>query len=434
MPEGSWQESSSRRVVVTGLGIFCPIGNSLDEVWDSLMTGRSGTVPITRFDASGFTTRIAGEVRDFDPRDRLGPKEARRTDRYVQLAVAAAQDALASAELTIGPRNERRVGVLIGTALGGIETAERELNTLNTRGPGRVSPFFIPMFLADMASGYVSIVTGAKGPNLATLSACASGAHALGEAAEIIRRGDADVMIAGGSEAAVTPGSVAGFNAVGALSIRNDEPGTASRPFDATRDGFVVAEGAAVLILEARDHAVARGARILAEVSGYGATGDACHIVQPAPDGEGAARAMVRALACADLAPAAIDYINAHGTSTPLNDRLETVAIKSVFGEQRVPPVTSTKALTGHLLGAGGAVEAVFTILAMQHGMIPPTWNLTTPDPDCDLDYVTDGPRQSALRHTLSNSLGFGGHNVALIFSRYDPGEGDDGLHVGNAQ
>ncbi len=424
MREDSGRLSSARRVVVTGLGILSPIGNSIDEVWDSLMTGRSGTASITRFDASGFETRIAGEVRNFDPRDRLGPKEARRTDRYVQLAVAAAQDALVSAELKIDDRNQRRVGVLIGTALGGIETAERELNTLNTRGPGRVSPFFIPMFLADMASGYVSIVTGAKGPNLATLSACASGAHATGEAAEIVRRGDADVMLAGGSEAAVTPGSVAGFNAVGALSTRNEEAATASRPFDATRDGFVVAEGAAVLILESLDHALRRGARILAEVNGYGATGDACHIVQPSPDGEGAARAMTEAIARAGLAPADIDYINAHGTSTPLNDRLETVAIKSVFGEQGIPPVTATKALTGHSLGAGGALEAIFTILAMQRGMIPPTWNLATPDPDCDLDYVTEGPRRSELRHTLSNSLGFGGHNVALLFSRYDPGEG----------
>lgn len=420
------RQHSSRRVVVTGLGILCPIGNSLDQVWDSLMTGRSGTAPITRFDASGFETRIAGEVRNFDPRDRLSPKEARRTDRYVQLAVSAAQDALVSAELKIDQRNERRAGVLIGTALGGIETAERELNTLNTRGPGRVSPFFIPMFLADMASGYVSIVTGAKGPNLATLSACASGAHAIGESAEIIRRGDADVMLTGGSEAAVTPGSVAGFNAVGALSTCNDEAATASRPFDATRDGFVVAEGAAVLILESLDHALTRGARILAEVTGYGATGDACHIVQPSPDGEGAARAMAEAIASAGLVPADIDYINAHGTSTPLNDRLETVAIKSVFREHRIPPVTATKALTGHALGAGGAMEAVFTILAMQHGVIPPTWNLATPDPDCDLDYVTNGSRHADLRHSISNSLGFGGHNVALLFSRYDPGIGDD--------
>lgn len=432
MREDSWRHSSSRRVVVTGLGIFCPIGNSLDKVWDALMTGRSGTAPITRFDASAFETRIAGEVRNFDPRDRLGAKEARRTDRFVQLAVAAAQDALVSAELTIEQRNERRTGVLIGTALGGIETAERELNTLNTRGPGRVSPFFIPMFLADMASGYVSIVTGAKGPNLATLSACASGAHALGEAAEIIRRGDADVMLAGGSEAAVTPGSVAGFNAVGALSTRNDEAATASRPFDATRDGFVVAEGSAVLILESLDHALDRGVRLLAEVSGYSATGDACHIVQPSPDGEGAARAMAGAIARAGLIPTDIDYINAHGTSTPLNDRLETLAIKSVFDDHRIPPVTSTKALTGHPLGAGGAFEAVFTILAMQRGMIPPTWNLGTPDPECDLDYVTGGPRQADLRHTLSNSLGFGGHNVALAFSRYDPREGNDEMRSGD--
>ncbi|MDI3341503.1 MAG: beta-ketoacyl-ACP synthase II [Sphaerobacter sp.] len=413
-------QPDARRVVVTGMGIVSPVGNTLDAAWDALLSGRSGTGPITRFDASGFATQIAGEVRDFDPRDRLDAKEARRTDRFIQLAVAATQDALAHAELKITEANARRVGVLLGTALGGIETAERELRTLAERGPGRVSPFFIPMFLADMGSGYVSIVVGAKGPNFATLSACASAAHALGEAAEIIRRGDADVMLAGGAEAPVTPGSVAGFNALGALSTRNSEPETASRPFDATRDGFVVAEGAATLVLESLEHAVRRGAPILAELRGYGATGDACHIVQPAPDAAGAAEAMAIAIERAGCTPAEVDYVNAHGTSTPLNDRLETVALKRVFAGHRVPPVSSTKALTGHLLGAAGAVEAVFTILALTRGVIPPTWHLRTPDPACDLDYVTDGPRPATIRHALSNSFGFGGHNVSLLFSRFE--------------
>jgi len=413
-------ERDARRVVVTGMGILSPVGNTLEAAWEALLAGRSGTGPITRFDAEGFASTIAGEVRNFDPRDRLEPKEARRTDRFIQLAVAATQDALAHAELEITPENARRVGVLLGSALGGIETAERELRTLAERGPGRVSPFFIPMFLADMGSGYVSIVTGAKGPNFASLSACASAAHALGEAAEIIRRGDADVMLAGGAEAPVTPGSVAGFCALGALSTRNDEPESASRPFDSTRDGFVIAEGAATLVLESLDHALRRGAPILAELTGYGATGDACHIVQPDPEGAGAAEAMEIAIARAGLAPSDIGYVNAHGTSTPLNDRLETVALKRVFGEEQVPPVSSTKALTGHLLGAAGAVEAVFTVLALTRGVLPPTWHLQQPDPECDLDYICDGPRRCEVRHALSNSLGFGGHNVSLVFSRYE--------------
>lgn len=419
MPDRIWRRDASRRVVVTGMGIFSPIGNTRDDAWDALMQGRSGTAPITRFDPEGFATRFAGEVRNFDPRDRLDAKDARRTDRFIQLAVAATQDALEHADLEITHRNAKRIGVLIGTALGGIETAERELGVLAQRGPGRVSPFFIPMFLADMGSGYVSIVTGAKGPNFATLSACASAAHAIGEAAEIIKRGDADVMLAGGAEAPITPGAIAGFNALGALSTRNDEPETASRPFDATRDGFVMAEGAATLVLEAREHAISRGAPILAELRSYAATGDACHIVQPDPEGEGAAEAMSLAIERAGLTPADIGHINAHGTSTPLNDRLETLAIKRVFSDQPVPPVTSTKALHGHLLGAGGAVEAVLTLLAMERGILPPTWHLQTPDPDCDLDYVSDGPREARFDHALTNSLGFGGHNVSLVFSRY---------------
>jgi 3-oxoacyl-[acyl-carrier-protein] synthase II len=406
------------RVVVTGMGIYCPIGNSLDDVWNALITGKSGTGPIARFDPRDLDSKIAGEVKDFNAKTLLGAKEARRTDRYVQLAVAAAKDACTNASLEITQANANRIGVLIGTAMGGMETIERELDTLDKRGPRRVSPFFVPMFLADMASGYVSIVLGAKGPNFSTLSACASAAHAIGESAHIIRRGDADVMIAGGSEAAVTRGSVAGFDALGALSTRNDEPETASRPFDARRDGFVIGEGAAVLVLESLVHARSRGATILAEVSGYGASGDACHIVQPSPDGDGASRAMMASITSMGLNPDSIQYVNAHGTSTPLNDRLETLSLKTVFDGARMPPVSSTKALTGHLLGAGGGVEAVFTLQAILYGTIPPTWHYQTPDPDCDLDYVTDGPRKAHIEHALSNSLGFGGHNVTLGFSR----------------
>ena len=411
------QQPHPRRVVITGMGGFTPIGLTIEEIWSSLVDGRSGTGPITRFDAERFDTQIAAEVKGFDPRDFMGAKEARRTDRFIQLAVAAARSAVSCAELKVDDSNRERVGVVIGSALGGIETAERELNVLATRGPQRVSPFFIPMYLADMASGYVAIELGAQGPNLATLSACASAAHAIGESAEMIRRGAADVILAGGSEAGVTPGSVAGFNALNALSTRNDDAATASRPFDATRDGFVVGEGAAILVLEDLDHALARGARILAEVTGYGVSGDAYHIVQPAPDGTGAAKAMTLAIESACLRPEEIDYINAHGTSTPFNDRIETVAIRTAFAATNVPPVSSIKSLTGHLLGAAGAVEAIACVATLQHQILPPTWHLDVADPDCDLDYVRNEPRPAAVRHTLSNSLGFGGHNVSLIFS-----------------
>ncbi len=411
-------DQKTNRVVVTGMGIHSPIGSTLDAVWESLMEGRSGTGPIQRFDASDLSSQVAGEVLDFDPKAYLGAKEARRSDRFVQLAVASSLDATEHAGLTIDRSNADRIGVLIGTAMGGMETIEREIATLNERGPSRVSPFFVPMYLADMASGYVSITLGAKGPNFATLSACASAAHAIGEGANTIRRNDADVMIVGGSEAAVTRGSVAGFAALQALSTRNSEGTTASRPFDSTRDGFVIAEGSAVLILESLEHAQSRGATILAEITGYGATGDASHIVQPAMDGSGAARAMRIAIEQAGLEPGDINYINAHGTSTPLNDRLESLSTSSVFGEETAPPISSTKALTGHLLGAGAAVEAVFTIQSILSGVIPPTWHYENPDPDCTLDYVTEGPRKAQLNHILSNSLGFGGHNVALAISR----------------
>lgn len=411
---------TERRVVITGTGAITPIGRTSDEIWSSLVRGRSGTGPITLFDAAGFDSQIAAEVKSFDPREFLESKEVRRTDRFIQFAVAASRLALESSRFTIDDENRARVGVLIGSALGGIGTAERELNTLAIRGPKRVSPFFIPMYLADMASGYVGIEIGAQGPNLATLSACASSAHAIGEATEMIRRGAADVMLAGGSEAAVTPGSVAGFCALHALSTRNDEAESASRPFDATRDGFVVAEGAAVLILERLDLALDRGASILAEVTGYGMSGDAYHIVQPTPDGSGAAMAMRLAVESANLGSDEIDHINAHGTSTPLNDRVETVAIRAVFGGGRIPPISSIKALTGHLLGAAGAVEAIASLLTIRNQTLPPTWHLETADPECDLDYVPNAPRSANVTHVLSNSLGFGGHNVSLVFSRWD--------------
>jgi 3-oxoacyl-[acyl-carrier-protein] synthase II len=411
--------SVDQRVVITGMGIHSPIGTSLDDVWNSIICGKSGTGPISRFDASDLDSQIAGEVLDFDAAAYLSPKEARRADRYVSLAVGSSLDAVEHAGLTIDKESSERIGVLIGTAMGGMETIEKELGTLANRGPGRVSPFFVPMYLADMASGYVSIMLGARGPNFATLSACASAAHAIGESAATIRRGDADVMIAGGSEAAVTRGSVAGFAALQALSTRNDDPETASRPFDVTRDGFVIAEGAAVLVLESLEHATNRGANILAELTGYGATADASHIVQPAADGGGASRAMKRALQQMSIEPQDVDYINAHGTSTPLNDRLETLSVASVFGEDSPPPVSSTKALTGHLLGAGGGVEAIFTVQAIQQNTLPPTWHYEHYDEQCNLDYVTNGPRSAQIDHALSNSLGFGGHNVALGISRF---------------
>ena len=419
MTEAAARLADDKRVVITGMGLITPIGSSPDALWTSLVNGHSGTGAITLFDAQGFDSRIAGEVRDFDPRDVLDAKEARRTDRFIQFAVAATRSALASADLELDDSNRGRTGVLIGSALGGIGTAERELNTLATRGPKRVSPFFIPMYLADMASGYVGIDIGAKGPNLATLSACASSAHAIGEATEMIRRGSADVMLAGGSEAAVTAGSVAGFSALHALSTRNDEPETASRPFDATRDGFVVAEGAAVLVLERLTFARSRGATILGEMTGYGMSGDAYHIVQPTPDGSGASTAMKLAVESAGLRPKDVDYINAHGTSTPLNDKIESAAIRTIFGKDTIPPTSSIKALTGHLLGAAGAVEAIASLLAIKHQTVPPTWHLGTPDPDCDLDYVPNQPREASITNVMSNSLGFGGHNVSLIISHW---------------
>ncbi len=408
------------RIVVTGVGLVSPLGLNLCTSWAGIMAGRSGAAPITRFDPKDYQTTFAAEVKDFDPVERMGRKDARRTDRYTHFAVAAALEALEHAQFAITETNADRVGVLMGSGMGGAETLDAGMETVLREGPGRLSPFFMPMFLGNMAAGTVAIMTGARGPNYAPVSACASSAHAIGEAAEIIRRGDADVMIAGGSEAPIARMVVAGFNAMGALSTRNDDPAAASRPFDAERDGFVLGEGGAALILESPEHAAARGARVLAELTGYASTDDANHMVQPAPGGSGAAKAMGLALKRAGIVPNAVGYINAHGTSTQLNEKFETEAIKAAFGGAAYDvPISSTKSMTGHLLGAAGALEAAFAIMAMTEGTLPPTINQTMPDPDCDLDYVPNGSRRADVNHVMSNSMGFGGHNVSLIFSRF---------------
>ncbi len=411
-----------RRVVVTGIGLVTPVGLTTDETWDALTNGRVGIGPITLFDAAGFDSRIAGEVKGFDPLRCMERKEARRADRFTQFAAAAAQEALAHAALDITHDNGQRTAIIVGTAMGGIMTLAEEFEQLRTKGPGRVSPFLMPMMLPDMASGQLTIRLGARGPNYALVSACASGADAIGEAANMIARGDADVALAGGAEAPITPIAVAGFAAAKALSTRNDDPATASRPFAAGRDGFVIAEGCGLLVLEAEEHAKARGARILAEVAGYAATSDAFHITQPDEQGEGAARAMRLALERAGLQPDDVDYINAHGTSTPLNDRMETLAIKRAFGEYAYQvPISSTKSMIGHLLGAAGAVEAAVCVLAIERGVIPPTANYVEPDPECDLDYVPNLARAATVDVAMTNSFGFGGHNSCLIFRRYVP-------------
>jgi 3-oxoacyl-[acyl-carrier-protein] synthase II len=410
-----------RRVVITGIGAISPVGATSEETWRNLQEGRTGVGQITRFDPSGFETTFAAEVKGFDPVSLLGKKESRRLDRYAQFAVVVAREAMEQAGLTIDPEAAGRVGVVMATAAGGMETIEEGADTLRTSGPRRVNPFFVPLMLGNMASGAVAIDLGARGPNLATVSACASAAHAIGEATDMIRAGRAEAMVAGGSEACVTPLMVAGFNAMGALSKRNEEPERASRPFDAGRDGFVMAEGAAALVLEAAEAAAARGATILGEVLGYATTDDAHHMVQPAPGGAGAAEAIRLALDDASLPPDAIDYVNAHGTSTQLNERLETAALKASLGKHayRVP-ISSTKSMTGHLLGAAGALEAAISLWAIRDGCLPPTINYEAPDPECDLDYVPNKARTAPVRRVLSNSLGFGGHNVALIFGAYD--------------
>ncbi len=405
------------RVAVTGIGLITPLAARREETWKKLLDGDGGLGHIESFDADQFPVRIAGEVPDFDPLEFLDRKEARKTDRVIQFAVAATHEALRHAQLDIRDGSPERAGVFIGTALGGIATFENGVRNLQDRGPGRVSPFFIPMSLVDMPSGYVSIHFGAKGPNMGTVSACASGAHALGEALEVICRGAADVMIAGGVEAAITPASVAGFAAAGALSTRNDDPAHASRPFDALRDGFVLGEGGAVIILESEAHALGRSAPILGYLAGYGSTADAHHITQPGEQGEGATRAMGLAIRRAGLEAIQIDYVNAHGTSTPLNDKFESIALKAAF-DGDPPAISSTKGATGHLLGAAPAIEAAFSILAIRDQVIPPTINYEHPDPECDLEYTPNSPRSAAINNVLSNSFGFGGHNAVLVFTR----------------
>ncbi len=410
-----------RRVVVTGMGAVTPVGNDVPTMWRALIDGKSGAGDITHFDASTFAVRFACELKDFDPLDYMERKEAKRADQFTQYAVAAAKQAMSDAGFAAGngydPDN---TGVILGSGIGGLKIFEEQHDVYRQRGPGKISPFFIPMFISDIAAGIVSMQFGAKGPNYATVSACATSAHAIGDAFRTIQYGDADVMITGGAEAAVTPMAMAGFTNMKALSERNGSPATASRPFDATRDGFVMGEGAAVVILEELEHAQKRGARIYSEIAGYGATGDAYHLTAPAPNGEGAQRAMKRALKDGGLLPGDIQYINAHGTSTPANDLNETAAIKAVFGEDaRRINVSSTKSATGHMLGAAGAVEFVVGSLVVNENIIPPTINYETPDPDCDLNYTPNTAVERDVTAVLSNSFGFGGHNTTLAIRRY---------------
>lgn len=407
------------RVVVTGLGCVSPVGNSVQETWQSLIAGKSGAAYITKFDASQHKTKFAAEVKGFDGVALFGVREARKMDLFTQYALAAALEALTQAGFTVHENNHDRVGVLIGSGIGGVCTLLEQVEVLRERGPERISPFLIPMMIADSAAATIAIRIGARGPNMSLATACASGTNAIGEAAEMIRRGAADVMIAGASEAAIVSVAIGGMNVMGALSTRNDEPTRASRPFDKDRDGFLMGEGAAVLILESLEHAQMRGANILCEFTGYGTSDDAYHISAPAENGAGAALSMRLALENAALQPADIGYINAHGTSTPLNDKSETAAIKTVFGEQAYRiPISSTKSMTGHLLGASGALEAVVCAKVLQENLLPPTINYETPDPECDLDYVPNQARPANPVHVMSNSFGFGGHNATLILSR----------------
>ena len=410
----------NRRVVITGIGLVTPLGIGRDETWSALCAGKSGIGEITRFDASSFETRIAGEVKNFHPEDFLPKKDARRIERFIAYALAAARMAVQDSKLVIDSSNANRVGVLTGCGLGGLSILESTARLLDTKGPGRVSPFFIPMMIGNMAPGMIAIHFGAKGPNSSIATACAAGTHAVGDAYKIIQRGSADAMITGGMESVITPTCIAGFNAMKALSTRNADPQKASRPFDRDRDGFVVGEGCGILLLESLDSALKRGASIYAEVVGYGMSGDGYHMTAPAPDGEGAARCMNAALEDADISGTEIDYINAHGTSTPMNDLYESLAIKSVFKEHayRVA-ISSTKSMTGHLLGGGGGVEAAFTALTILNNIIPPTINLDNPSDECDLDYVPNHARQQTVRYAMSNSFGFGGTNASIILKAF---------------
>ncbi|MDP6782993.1 MAG: beta-ketoacyl-ACP synthase II [Dehalococcoidia bacterium] len=409
------------RVVVTGMGVISPLGLSTQETWQGLMEGRSGVAEITHFDTSGFVTKFAAQVKGFDPTDYMDRKEARRMDRFCQFAVAAALQAIEGAGLKIGPENGNQIGVIIGSGIGGISTLLEQHHVLLEKGVDRVSPFLATMMIPDIAAGQISIMLGAKGPNFCTVSSCSSGADAIGTACETIRRGDAVAMLAGGSEATINSLAFSAFQAARALSTRNEAPQQACRPFDLERDGLVMGEGTAVLVLEEMEGARRRGATILGEIIGYGATSDAFHVTQPAEGGEGGARAMKKALDTANVTPQDIDYINAHGTSTPLNDRNETMAIRTVFGQHAYHvPASSTKSMTGHLLGAAGAVEAAISLLTIKNSIIPPTINLTNPDPECDLDYVPNQARPKEVRTVMSSSFGFGGHNSVLVLRRWE--------------
>ena len=408
-----------QRVVVTGLGAVTPIGNNVADYWSGLTSGRNGVASISLFDASRHACRFAAEVKDFDPTGFIEPKEAKRWDRYCKFGVVAAKQALADAGLEISAANAERIGVSIGSGVGGLLTMETQAHVLEGKGPGRVSPFTVPMMIPNMATGLAAIALGAKGPSSAVATACAAGSNAIGDAFRLLQMGKADAMVCGGAESAITPLGVAGFASAKALSFRNDDPATASRPFDRERDGFVIGEGSGVLVLETLSHAEARGATILAEIVGYGTTCDAHHITSPTPGGVGGAAAMRIAMEDGGLSAESIDYVNAHGTSTPANDSNETSAIKSALGHRAgVIPVSSTKSMTGHLLGGSGGIEAVACVLALQHNVVPPTINYTNPDPDCDLDVVPNAAREHTLETVLSNSFGFGGHNVCLAFQR----------------
>lgn len=413
------EEEIMRRVVVTGVGVVSALGTGTEKNWSALMAGKSGIDRITRFDASDLPSQIAGEVKDFNPEDFIDKKEVKKMDTFIHFALAAADMAMKDSGLQVTEENAERVGVVVGAGLGGLPAIEKYHEVLMNGGYKKVTPFFIPMLIINLAPGHISIRFGAKGPNLSTVTACATGTHSIGDAYHIIKRGDADAMIAGGAESTITPLGIAGFNVMKALSTRNDDPTRASRPFDKGRDGFIMAEGAGIVVLEEYESAKKRGAKIYAEVVGYGATGDAYHITAPGPDGEGAARCMKMALRHAGMNPEEVDYINAHGTSTHFNDLYETMAIKSVFGDHaRKLMVSSTKSMTGHSLGAAGGIEAVYSLLAMERGAVPPTINYEEPDPECDLDYVPNQARQAEVRVAMSNSLGFGGTNGTLIFKK----------------
>ncbi|MBE4909357.1 beta-ketoacyl-ACP synthase II [Bacillus luteolus] len=411
---------TKKRVVVTGLGAVTPIGNDVETAWQNAISGVSGVGPLTRVEIEGLPAKVAAELKDFNPENYMDRKEARRMDRFTQYALASSFMAVKDANLTINDENSARVGVWIGSGIGGMETHEEQHKIFMEKGYRRVSPFYVPMMIPDMAAGQVSIAIGARGINSCTVTACATGTNSIGDAFKVIQRGDADVMVTGGTEAPLTNMAFAGFTSAKALSF-NPDPKTASRPFDKNRDGFVMGEGAGIIILEELEHALARGARIYAEIVGYGSTGDAYHITQPAPGGEGGVRAMRQAIEDGGLQPNDIDYINAHGTSTEYNDKFETLAIKEVFGPHaNTLAISSTKSMTGHLLGAAGGIEAIFSILAIKEGIVPPTINYETPDPECDLDYVPNVARKMEVRAALSNSLGFGGHNATIIFKKYE--------------